>query len=617
MSLISASLRRCCLLGAALLSLGAAAARGQGAEPLYAPPRAVQEALRSRQVEIDSPQMEKSRVWSLFDGDLKTLGRTEALNPATLRIAFPAPVRIDYVRVATSHGDHVFSVFAADSMADLKSGQGSFRRIVTERPGREAGTGVRLEQPVTARAFQLVVRRLTGDDYVHINEWELCRAARLTGLRIERAGSDPKLYPGWEARYRLQAVTDDGAIAPAVDQKATWSSVSPRVLTVKGGLVTAIAPGATQIRAVQGALSATLPVAVEQPTLPPQEEKHADLERPMPGARWEMPFVVVNLVPTPDGRTVDSELTGWKGSVADLKARCLRLTRAAKWMLEEGSRFHGYRDPQAKPALGYRCVKYITLYEPAPHGIRTSTEPPVYFPDYGQIVRRLGGEKLVNEQGVKEFWIYHWHHGDISPVETNLASPLTGDISNSDRSEDLPLFKSTYMVVGVNFARGPDKHVHNIGHQMESVLSYVAERQDGSSDLFWKQFCGMGPDGKFRPGRAGTCHHPPNATKDYDYFNDTPVESDIEDWRPEGGPRKTISRKTWESLDYRFPTGDRIRTPGTVLEPDAQWYLYWFQNFPGLGSRIPHPKGEMTNWWRFLGDYDGAMREKYGLWKPR
>ena len=30
---------------------------------------------------------------------------------------------------------------------------------------------------------------------------------------------------------------------------------------------------------------------------------------------------------------------------------------------------------------------------------------------------------------------------------------------------------------------------------------------------------------------------------------------------------------------------------------------------------IAHPKGEMTNWWRFLGDWDGAFKEKYSLWK--
>ncbi|MCC2670551.1 MAG: hypothetical protein K0Q72_3022 [Armatimonadetes bacterium] len=588
------------------------------AAPLYAPPRAVQDALRSRQVEIDSPQMEQSRVWSLFDGDLSTLGRTEALNPAVIRIAFPAPVRIEYVRVATSHGDHVFSVAAADTIADLRTGQKTFRKIVSERPAQESGAGVRLEQPVTARAFQLTVRRVTGDNYVHINEWELCRSARLTGLRIIPAGSDARLYPGWEARYRLQALCDDGATAPAAKQEAAWTAADPAVATVANGLLTARSSGQTQIRARQGTLSAELPVSIERPVLPPQEETFTDLAKPMPGAQWEVPFVVVNLIPTPNGRTVDEGITGWKGSVAALKARCLRLARNTKWMLEEGSRFHGYRDPAAKPALGYRCVKYVTLYEPAPHGTRTGTEPPVYFPDYAQIVRRMGGEQLVNGQGVKEFWIYHWHHGDISPVETNLASPLTGDISNSDRREDLPLFKSTYMVVGVNFARGPDKHVHNIGHQMESVLSHIAERQDGSSDLFWKRFCGMGPDGKFQPGRAGTCHHPPNARKDYDYYNDTPADSDIEDWKPDGtGARKPVSRKTWESLDYRFPTGDRIRMPGTVLEDDAQWYLYWFQNFPGRGSRIPHPKGEMTNWWRFLGDYDGAIREKYGLWKAK
>lgn len=344
-----------------------------------------------------------------------------------------------------------------------------------------------------------------------------------------------------------------------------------------------------------------------------QEERFVDLERAASGCVWEVPFVVIAYIPTQDGIQVDSQKTGYSGTVRSLQDRILRAVRVTKWMLEEGSRYHGYRDPDARPSLGYRCVRYRTVLEDIPRG-KPAGGPDTYFPDYGKIVEQAGGRNLVR-RGVREFWVYHWHHGTIVPIETNLASPVTGDISNSDRSNDLPIYENSYLVVGVNFNRGPDKHVHNIGHQLEAALSYIATEQDGNDNLFGKDFCGRDDRGKFAPGRCGNCHFPPNATQDYDYFNKTPALSDIEDWNPAGtGTKKPVSCATWESLPYRSPTGDRIRQSGTILEDDAWWYLYWFQNFPGFGSQIPYRDGKINNWWRFLGDWDGALREGYGLW---
>jgi hypothetical protein len=64
--------------------------------------------------------------------------------------------------------------------------------------------------------------------------------------------------------------------------------------------------------------------------------------------------------------------------------------RHAKFMLEEGSRFRGVRDPAALPSLGYRVVQMITVYEPLPRG--KSLGGGVYYPDYDQVVRRWSGE---------------------------------------------------------------------------------------------------------------------------------------------------------------------------------------------------------------------------------
>ena len=119
-------------------------------------------------------------------------------------------------------------------------------------------------------------------------------------------------------------------------------------------------------------------------------------------------------------------------------------------------------------------------------------------------------------------------------------------------------------------------------------------------------------------GRSGGCHHPPNADHDYDYFNPSTALSDCEDWRPDGaGAKKAVNNATWESIPYPFPPADRLRVAGSYLGDDAHYYVYWNQNFPGFGNTIPMVGGgRMTNWWRFMGDYDNAIRENLGLYGP-
>jgi hypothetical protein len=118
---------------------------------------------------------------------------------------------------------------------------------------------------------------------------------------------------------------------------------------------------------------------------------------------------------------------------------------------------------------------------------------------------------------VKEFWIW-W--GGVDPTfpsydpqihkpeyfrggaESNMSSPLTGDISNSNRDPtDLPIYSKTYLVYGHNIRRSEREAVHNRGHQLEQMLEYANLRQDGNSNLFWQKFVGPTPGLSF--SRAG------------------------------------------------------------------------------------------------------------------
>jgi hypothetical protein len=384
-------------------------------------------------------------------------------------------------------------------------------------------------------------------------------------------------------------------------------------------------------------VQAEVPGTVTAPVLPPAHESiDPFLATPAAGSTYVIPVVIIRFLPTADGVNLDVSMapdfyTLGEISLSDLKRHIDTFDKRIKFMLEEGSRFRGHRDPAAPPSIGYEIVAYITVYEQTPPGpvFYSSQGFPVFGPDMHQIFERFNAELYVNTLGVKEFWIWQGgldasfpsydpniHHPENfrTGFESNMSSPLTGDISNSSRdNSDLPVYERTYTVYEYNFRRSQAEAVHNHGHQLEAILSYANQRQDGNTDLFWKQFVGQDVQGNFITGRCGWTHMPPNTTQHYDYLNTTPVLSDCEDWTPDHtGATTLVNVDTWGNLAYAWPDGE-TDFPQKV---ESQWYIYWMQNMPGAGNTIRHGQGYMTNWWAFTGDWDASISAGLGLHEP-
>jgi hypothetical protein len=361
------------------------------------------------------------------------------------------------------------------------------------------------------------------------------------------------------------------------------------------------------------------------------------LATPAAGALFEIPVLILRFLPTLDGVNLDVAQARdyWVPGAITLAAMKQKIgvydTRV-KWMIEEASRFRGYKNTTALPSLGVRVVDMITLYEQMPPGVSRQKDAagnPLPEVDYHRMFERLDIEHYVNELGVREIWI--WNGGvdssfpSYDPVtcrpeygrsmpESNMSSPATGDISNSYRWDDLPVYGHTYVVYGQNIRRTQAEAIHNRGHQLEAILSHVDWLRNGNSNFFWNQFCGRNPDGSFAPGRAGNCHYPPNGASDYDYQNTRLIYSDCEDWTPAGsGLKKQVNANTWGLLPYAWPaTGSSVEQ-----KTESQYYLYWMQNMPGLGNTIVNGTAGLTNWWVFTADWDNAIRSGLGLYGPR
>lgn len=295
----------------------------------------------------------------------------------------------------------------------------------------------------------------------------------------------------------------------------------------------------------------------------------------------DVPVLVVRYLPAVHGRVRRAETGDVDAALDDLRAHTDRVTRGLAEALEVGSIYHGYRDPAARPSLRYRVAGELEVLEPLPTHAKAGHRIPMT--DYQAIAARADLRRWVEGEGVKEVWLWGYHGGVVDLWESNMAGPY-GDVSNSDRDPgDLPVFGQTYTMYHYNYGRGLSEAMEDHMHQVEALLRHV------DPHLFWDRFVG-----KVGEGRCGWAHYPPNGERDYDWANPRPVATDIEAWTPEGGPRTVLDARRWG--------GDSLT-----------WFVYWMENLPGRENGLSYRGRPLTDWWRFVGDWDDANARSLGL----
>lgn len=299
---------------------------------------------------------------------------------------------------------------------------------------------------------------------------------------------------------------------------------------------------------------------------------------------FTIPVLVVNFFPERAGR-IDRKATGDVDKpLEQIREHTVKCNHQIVEALERGSTYHGYNDPMAKPSLQYQILDTIEFLEPLPTYDKPGHKVPMT--DYNAILERVNIQGWVEERGVKEVWLWGYHGGVIQLWESNMAGPY-GDVSNSDQdSADMPVLSRTYTLYHHNYGRGTSEAVENHMHQIEVSLRQI------NHQLFWRKFVGRQGE-----GRCGWAHFPPNGERDYDWANEKHIWTDIEDWRPDGGGhKKRLNCTRWNSNSL-------------------SWFVYWMQNLPGLESGITYRQRPLTNWWAFVGDWDGAVEVGLDLYE--
>jgi hypothetical protein len=337
-------------------------------------------------------------------------------------------------------------------------------------------------------------------------------------------------------------------------------------------------------------------------------------------------YIVTYLPEDPDKPGfLDPNETGTGEPIQVMSDRLKGFNEEAIEKLTKSTIYKGYDNPTGTPSISYKIFGYSPEYrEKMPRGFILKPAENIYRPNYMQILEREQVCDLVDNQGVDQIWIWGYHHGDIEPTESNMSMGTDsaaffnrkdagfGDISNSERTKDLPQCRKTYAVFVYNMTRAVGEMFEDHSHHAEALFNFVDHRDilpnyRAPELLFWGRFVGAGTGVTITSPGCGWTHFPPNTTaaKEYDWENTNPVLSDCLDWKPDGGGQKTaISCKTWYKSDQ------------CPVDGGLSFKIWWFQNYPGLNNTLTYKGRALRNWWELIYDFDKTLKLGGGLYKP-
>ncbi len=117
------------------------------------------------------------------------------------------------------------------------------------------------------------------------------------------------------------------------------------------------------------------------------------------GAPFTIPVLVINYFPVKNAR-IDRRVTGDVDAPLDqLRQHTAQTTARVIDALEQGSAYHHYKNPQAKPSLRYQIVETLEFLEPLPVWSKPGHRVPMT--DYNAIMQRINIHDLGRATGRK------------------------------------------------------------------------------------------------------------------------------------------------------------------------------------------------------------------------
>jgi hypothetical protein len=290
----------------------------------------------------------------------------------------------------------------------------------------------------------------------------------------------------------------------------------------------------------------------------------------------------------------------------------LRLSRHLKWndarvmttnliryLREASGGFADYRIkdwvdvdafPQKRDGFRYTEQSFLAMWK---------NRKQAHQPDgvsYAAIFKELHLAGRIEKENLRDLWI--WGAPYFGTDE--YAMKIPGDQVFYPtfnpwfyRPYDLPDCGRTVWVMGFNYEVGEDNALHSFGHRCEGILALTVGRgvwddKAGVTNT-WSRFTRQAekfPD----DAQVGNVHGGPNAKGGYDYGQTNAVLSGADDW-----------------FNYPHLTGAKsLVNCDTWGKPHHLNFMRWWLNH--LPKNAGSTNGFYNNWWRYVVDYDHAVK---------
>lgn len=171
----------------------------KGSSELLGPVKAPK-VIADGKFQFESSKLDMGKAADIFDGNYDTLIRTPEVNPAFFQFAAESPVSFRGIRVKMSEDKHDYTLAAAANIEDLKAKTGSYRVLSKGSVGNDGNIIFVSPSTVSYSVFRLDAKRTSGDNYVHVLEWEFLEPVKLDSIavdyktRCKHGGGEPALY---------------------------------------------------------------------------------------------------------------------------------------------------------------------------------------------------------------------------------------------------------------------------------------------------------------------------------------------------------------------------------------------------------------------------------------
>ncbi len=541
----------------------------------------ISEMIHNGTVDVKHSQLDIGSINDVFDHNDASLARSANINPLVITLTFPFPVRFGGSRILQTYGDGWWTLEAADTEYDLTYQTGSYQQFFTMSSLLNDVADEITFPDETKKIIRLTVSRTTGDDYVHLNEWQLVDATaevEITSVCVRP--SELYLLPDTHFEIEMYGMDATGFAYP-IGRDLVWgvdntSLVSldwlPPVLRVSAYAN----PGNTTIHAGWKDLSFDVPVHIVEDFTPKKASTRV----------VNVSLVIIDPPIAAEGGLRFHERFGWEAPTS-LANKLVDSLNAASDGVVDYQIISTYDEPILYAALEGTTITVDSMYrlflEPGWETFHALEQTGGFAFDYNGLLAAHDFCASSNIHQIDEVWVYSM------PFTGMYESRLTGDgafwynsppLTGNDCIDQLP-------VMGFNYERGLAEAMHSFGHRVESAMAHTFGRwnYDAEKKNDWEKFTSYD---KVTPGEAhvGNIHFPPNGRNDYDYSWYLPVESYEENWSRYPflfDQHHLVGSKQWDHSHLGFMS-------------------FWFSRLPN--STCKNRDGILNNWWTYIVDYN-------------